>query len=67
MTEKLILWGAVHAAARDAERALAQQGEGRDELARQAKVLRDKADRLHREAYAELGSARRTDAQHKPR
>jgi hypothetical protein len=50
MTEKLSLWGITHAAARDAERAAAQQSGDACELhRRQARVLRERADRLHRE------------------
>lgn len=55
-THKLSLWGAAHAAARDAERAAAQEGgQARDELRHRARVLRERADRLHREVYLELG------------
>lgn len=55
-THKLSDWGEAHAAARDAERAAARQsGQPRDELRQQARVLRERADRLHREVYMELG------------
>ena len=58
-THKLSLWGLAHAAARDAERAAAQQtGQPGDELSHQARVLRERADRLHREVYMELGPRR---------
>lgn len=58
-TQKLSLWGVAHAAARDAERAAAQQtGQPCDELRHQARVLRERADRLHREVYMELGPRR---------
>jgi hypothetical protein len=56
LTEKLSLWGATHAAARDAERAAAQQsGERCDQLRLEARRLRERADSLHREVYRELG------------
>ncbi len=57
LTDKLSLWGATHAAARDAERQAAQQQDGADseELRRQARQLRERADRLHREVYSQLG------------
>lgn len=62
-THKLSLWGAAHAAARDAERAAAQEaGQARDELRHRARVLRERADRLHREAYLELGPRRERGA-----
>jgi hypothetical protein len=55
-TEKLSLWGVAHAAARNAERAAAQQdGEPSDNLHREARILRERANRLHREVYMELG------------
>ncbi len=54
-TQKLSLWGEAHAAARDAERAAARQsGQPSDELRHRARVLRERADRLHREVYLEL-------------
>jgi hypothetical protein len=50
MTEKLALWGVTHSAAREAERAAAQQSGDACELQRQqARLLRERADRLHRE------------------
>jgi hypothetical protein len=57
LTEKLLLWGTTHAAARDAARA-AQTESGPHAQARQreAQALRERADRLHREIYGELGS-----------
>ncbi|CAA9428479.1 MAG: hypothetical protein AVDCRST_MAG51-2466 [uncultured Ramlibacter sp.] len=56
-TEKLALWGAAHAAARDADRAVARQGGKQSgELRQRAELLRERADRLHREVYTELGS-----------
>lgn len=58
-THKLSLWGEAHAAARDAERAAAQHtGQLCDQLRQQARMLRDRADRLHREVYMELGPRR---------
>jgi len=58
-TEKLSQWGVAHAAARDAERAAAQQtGEPADRLRREARLLRERADRLHREVYIELDPRR---------
>lgn len=62
-TQKLSLWGAAHAAARDAERAAAREGgQACDELRQRARVLRERADRLHREAYLELGPRREPGA-----
>jgi len=56
LTEKLSLWGATHAAARNTERAAAQRsGPDSIELRREAQRLREHADRLHREVYTELG------------
>jgi acyl-CoA reductase-like NAD-dependent aldehyde dehydrogenase len=55
LVDKLRLWGIAHGAARDAERQAAQQ-QGADALHRQARQLRERADRLHREIYRELGS-----------
>ena len=59
LTEKLSLWGATHAAAQEAARA-AQSEDGCAAQARQreAQALRERADRLHREIYGELGSRR---------
>lgn len=55
-THKLSQWGVAHAAARDAERAATQEaGTVCGELRHRARVLRERADRLHREAYLELG------------
>lgn len=66
-THKLSLWGAAHAAARDAERAAAQAGgQARDELRHRARVLRERADRLHREAYLELEPRREPGTGAKP-
>ena len=66
-TEKLSQWGVAHAAARDAERAAAQQnGESSERLRREARLLRERADRLHREVYVELGRRRSVDAAGKP-
>lgn len=62
-TDKLSLWGVAHAAARDAERAAAQQaGQQGDELRHRARLLRERADRLHREVYLELGPRREPGA-----
>lgn len=57
LTEKLRVWGSAHAAARAAEeRAIAQQAAGGDhELRRNAQQLREHANRLHRQIYAEIG------------
>jgi hypothetical protein len=66
-TEKLSLWGVAHAAARNAERAAAQQaGEPSDNLHREARILRERADRLHREVYMELGPRRADQAGRNP-
>ncbi|AEG93810.1 hypothetical protein [Ramlibacter tataouinensis] len=61
MTEKIALWGMTHASARDAERAAAQHGGPADELRREARRLRESADRLHREICME-----RSGGGHKP-
>lgn len=67
-THKLSLWGMAHAAARDAERAAAQQGgTACDELRHRARLLRERADRLHREVYMELGPRREPAAPAPPR
>ena len=56
LTEKLRLWGAAHAQARAAERAAAElREEAGDDARRQALSLRERADRLHRDIYGELG------------
>lgn len=61
-TDKLSLWGAALTAARDAERAAAQEsGAPYDQLRRKARALREHADRLHREVYLELGPVRGAD------
>lgn len=60
LTQKLSLWGVTYAAARDAERAAARQsGAPGDHLQREARQLRERADRLHREVYMELGPERK--------
>jgi hypothetical protein len=62
VTEKLSLWGAALAAAREAERAAARHtGEPADGLHREARRLRERADHLHREVYVELGQRRQGD------
>ena len=59
VTEKLSLWGATHAAARVAAREAAQAaGLHSETRQREAQALRERADRLHREIYTELGAAR---------
>ncbi len=58
VTEKLCLWGVTHAAARHAELAAQKNDKNCDEVRRQAKLLRERADRLHREVYLELGPDR---------
>jgi hypothetical protein len=59
LTEKLSLWGVTHAAARDAERAAGQKdGPAREHLRHEARLLRERADRLHREVYQQLGPDR---------
>ena len=57
VTEQLRAWGAAHAQARRAEHAARQDGnaESAAALRRQAKSLRERADRLHREVYLSLG------------
>jgi hypothetical protein len=56
-TEQLRAWGVAHAEARRAEAAARENGHGEDggDLQRQARLLRDRADRLHREVYHSLG------------
>jgi hypothetical protein len=62
-THKLSLWGMAHAAAREAERAATRDaGQSGDELRQRARILRERADRLHREAYLELGPRREPGA-----
>jgi hypothetical protein len=59
LTEKLRVWGSAHAAARAAERAAAQQATSTDhDLRREAQLLRERANRLHREIYSEIGRRR---------
>lgn len=59
LTEKLRLWGAAHGAARAAERAAATQPASSDRnLRREAQLLRERANRLHREIYSEIGEQR---------
>jgi len=54
--EQLRRWGAAHGAARDAERQAAQAGAPvRIQLQQQARLLRERADRLHAEIYGQLG------------
>ena len=60
LTEKLLLWGRTHAAARNATRAAEQErGPRGQERQREARALRESADRLHHEIYRELGAGRR--------
>jgi hypothetical protein len=56
-TEQLQAWGVAHAEARRAEAAARQGGHAQDadDLQRQAKLLRERADHLHREVYHALG------------
>jgi hypothetical protein len=59
LTDKLRVWGSAHAAARAAERAAAQQASsGGPDLRREAQLLREHANRLHREIYGEIGRQR---------
>ena len=52
LMEKLSCWGSAYAAARAAERAAAQQTSSIDgDLVREAQLLREHADRQHREIY----------------
>ena len=60
VTERLRAWATAHAQARQAERA-AEQGRGTDDagrLQRDARSLREQADRLHRQIYRELDGGR---------
>lgn len=56
ITEQLKAWGAAHAQARAAERAAGEKGStGQDaEVQREARSLRERADRLHRDIYCSL-------------
>jgi hypothetical protein len=56
ITEQLKAWGAAHAQARAAERAAAEGGPtGHDtEVQREARSLRERADRLHHDIYRSL-------------
>ena len=62
MTERLRAWGAAHAQARSAE--CAGAADPSPELQREAKALRERADRLHRQIYRGLD---RKDARDPPR
>ena len=53
--EQLQRWGAVHGAAREAERQAALQGDAGHRLRERAKQLREQADRLHAEIYGQIG------------
>ena len=56
LTEKLRVWGAVHAQARGAREALARTGApSQQEAQRRAHLLQQRADHLHREIYAQIG------------
>lgn len=56
LTEKLRLWGTVHAQARSARQMATQPGEGTgSDRERDARRLEQKANRLHREIYAQIG------------
>jgi hypothetical protein len=56
ITEQLKAWGAAHAQARAAERAAGEGGPtGQDaDAQREARSLRERADRLHRDIYRSL-------------
>jgi hypothetical protein len=58
LNEKLTLWGAMHAAAREAALAATANDADAEAKRRQAQALRERADRLHREIYRELGAGR---------
>ncbi|TFY99213.1 hypothetical protein EZ313_21830 [Ramlibacter henchirensis] len=63
--EQLQRWGAAHGAAREAERAAAQEnGPTRQQLQQDARLLRERADRLHAEVYRQLGRSRGRPAAH---
>ncbi|HYF21471.1 MAG TPA: hypothetical protein VEA40_26650 [Ramlibacter sp.] len=56
LAEQLRAWGQAHAAARAAERAaLQRERNDTEDLRRQARALRERADRLHGEVYGALG------------
>lgn len=61
ITEELKAWGAAHAQARAAERAAVEGGPtGQDaEAQREARSLRERADRLHRDIYQSLDGRHR--------
>jgi uncharacterized protein Yka (UPF0111/DUF47 family) len=56
LTDDLRAWGAAHAQARAAESRALQAGRTNDasDLQREAKSLREQADRLHRDIYRSL-------------
>lgn len=60
--EQLRRWGAAHGAAREAERQAALAGGERRDLLARARELRERADRLHADAYVRLGRKGGSDA-----
>ena len=58
--EKLRQWGLAHGAAREAERHATEQSASAD-VRQAARLLRERADRLHAEVYRELGGGRRQE------
>jgi hypothetical protein len=65
ITEQLKAWGAAHAQARAAERAARKAGNTGHpgEMHSEARVLRERADRLHREIYRSLDRRGRDSAE----
>ncbi len=61
INEQLRAWGAVHAQARAAESSLQETQGAADSrrLQSEAKALRERADRLHREIYASFDARER--------
>ena len=58
-TERIRAWGVAHAQARGAESAARQDDtEHSEQLRREARSLRERADRLHREIYRSLDRKR---------
>jgi hypothetical protein len=62
--EQLRAWGVAHAQARSAESAARENrhADASGDLRRQAKFLRDRADRLHREVYHALDATGRAES-----
>lgn len=62
LTERLRQWGSAHSAARAAERTAGRHASSDSEAHREAKALREQADRMHREIYMEIERPRQQRA-----